>query len=240
MAAMIAGATIGAAAIGAGGSMLANKSSAAMSERMYKHRYQWQVRDLQKAGLNPMLSYMNAAPVPSQPRVENVGEAAVNAGARGFSAAQAAKLQEAQLRNIEFDTNLKNSQAAAADASARSADANANNVAVDTAIKSATVPFAAANAGATYRGLDANARQLNNVADRVAEEVLIKKQERIQNEDLMPLVLEYQRFMNAAAAAKIPEAQAEAQFWSTIGEGGKFAGATGKVMMLIKQMLKRD
>ena len=39
---------VGAAGLAAAGSYFSGKLSARESERMYKHRYQWQVRDMQK------------------------------------------------------------------------------------------------------------------------------------------------------------------------------------------------
>jgi len=224
MAAVIGGAMVGSALIGGAGAMLSGDQSARAAERNYKHRYQWQMQDMRKAGLNPMLAFQHAAPNVPQPTFPNVGEAAAEAGTKAGSVTSAAKLQRAQETNLAFDSNLKNSQAAAADASARAADANAAAVTQDTQIKAATLPYSAANASAQYRQLDALARQANNTADRIAEEVLIKKQERVQNEDLMPLAVEYQRYMVEAAKLGIPEKQADADFWKTVGQGGKWAG----------------
>lgn len=71
---------------------------------MYNNRYQMQVRDLQKAGLNPMLAYAQPAPMPG-----SVGQAPVQkpdmAGAMvqsTLASAQAAKLRQ-ETENLKVE-----------------------------------------------------------------------------------------------------------------------------------------
>lgn len=74
------------------------KSQMRFQRDMYKQRYQFQVEDLKKAGLNPMLAYQQAAP-------------AAPAGAMGqmdapdlVSSARAGMLMKAEKQKIEQDS----------------------------------------------------------------------------------------------------------------------------------------
>lgn len=69
-------------------------------EKMYKNRYRYQMEDMRRAGLNPILAYQNAppgAPSGAQARVSNVGEAAVQGAASGATTGLA-NLQREVLR----------------------------------------------------------------------------------------------------------------------------------------------
>lgn len=91
---------IGGALIGAAGSYFSGKSAADFAERSYKHRYQWQVKDLQKAGLNPMLAVSQGAPNVPQPNFPNLGEGA----ARGAAAGVSASIASAQIANLNSNS----------------------------------------------------------------------------------------------------------------------------------------
>lgn len=101
------------------------------SREMYSTRYQMQVEDMKKAGLNPMLSYMTAAP-----------------GAPGGSAASASnpdfagsynqtRMTSAQTANIEADTQKKTADTAVS-------LAQEANVRTDTLVKQGMIPEIAA------------------------------------------------------------------------------------------------
>lgn len=102
-------------AIGALGSLFDKKtgedsqsSQAAINERMYRHRYQWQMEDMRKGGLNPILSYKQGAPT-----VGSVGGYTSDMASgvpKGISTALAAKRLAAEVDNIRSDTALKNEQ----------------------------------------------------------------------------------------------------------------------------------
>lgn len=80
----------------------------AHQEHMYRHRYQWQMEDMEKAGLNPILSYKQGAPTAG-----TVGgfTSDVSGGLqRGVSSALAVKRLDAEIDNIRADTALKNEQ----------------------------------------------------------------------------------------------------------------------------------
>jgi len=68
---------------GIGGAIASARQAAknrAFQERMYKNRYQYQVKDLRDAGLNPMLAYMQspgAAPAGSAAQIKNPADGVV-------------------------------------------------------------------------------------------------------------------------------------------------------------------
>lgn len=70
-----------------------------------KSRHQWEVEDLERAGLNPVLSAGAAPSMGGSPQAQVFDESA-NAGSVGSSAVQAA-LASAQLKNIKEDTKKK-------------------------------------------------------------------------------------------------------------------------------------
>lgn len=77
----------------------------------YQHRYQWQVQDMQKAGLNPALLYggsSGASSVPSAPAGSSVSP---TAGSDPISAIMDLALLKANIENIKADTGLKNAEA---------------------------------------------------------------------------------------------------------------------------------
>lgn len=112
MAGPLVAAAVG-AGIGAAGSIFSGQQASKFAERAYKHRYQWQVKDMQKAGLNPMLAFQNSAPNVPQPNFPDAGKGAMEGMSHASSARVAAlqmksqvALQDAQIRKTDAETAL--------------------------------------------------------------------------------------------------------------------------------------
>lgn len=100
------------------GDFLAGAANASAVKDAYKHRYQWEVQDLKKAGLNPALAYGHQ---PSTPQVGTMPDLGSSAG-RGYQAMQSGKqssaaarltsaqaaLLEAQTSDLQLNLQLKN------------------------------------------------------------------------------------------------------------------------------------
>lgn len=102
-------------AIGAIGSLFDRKTGEesqerqmAHQERMYKHRYQWQMADMEAAGLNPILSYKQGAPTAGS--VGGFTSDMSGGLSRGVASALAAKRINAEIDNIKADTAMKSEQ----------------------------------------------------------------------------------------------------------------------------------
>lgn len=229
---------IGAAAVGgalsAGGALAAGGQSARAMERSYKKRYQWQVADLKKAGLNPMLAVMNGAPVPQSPQFPNVGEAAVEGAAAAAQGVSSAKLAKETQLNIAFDTNLKNEQAGAAQASARAADATARLNNAEAALKEYRLPYGAKNAEVESLTLDRQFQILGRELEIKGYQSGMSLIELQNLPDVKALQVEYQRLINQATRLGMNEKEADAAFWSSLPESkyGK------ELIPLLKMILK--
>lgn len=88
-----------------------SEAQRAWMEQMAQLRYQYQVKDLKAAGLNPMLAYMQSPAGAGTGSAASIGQPNV-AGAMGVgaTAALAAKRQKAEIKNINEDTRLKQTE----------------------------------------------------------------------------------------------------------------------------------
>lgn len=200
-----AGAAIGQAAGDIIGGWSAGEQSRRTSERMYTHRYQWQMKDLRKAGLNPMLSISNAPPVPAQPIVPDMSQI----GSRTGSAYRAARLNDAEV-------HVARAQEQGVIASARKTNAEAQ-------ILENSPEHSAGNWMRRQTMFEDLQRKLRVEVESLEQDLKGKKLQYATDEELKPLIVSYQRWMAEAARLGIPEAAANARYWEAAGVGGVVA-----------------
>lgn len=220
-------ATIGGALIGAAGSLFSGKQSADFSEKSYKHRYQWQVEDLKKAGLNPMLAYSQGAPNVAQPNFPNTGEAAV----RGASTAVAAKLAMAQMENVKADTELKGSATALNVANARSAS-------IEAGIKEASLPWAPVLAQATAQGADKQIALMQTQINEIAERTVGHRLSNEQLTKIQPLLVKAQELANKGADLDMMRRAVENEWYNAMGASDKYGPAAKFLLQLLERFTR--
>ncbi|WNK14881.1 MAG: DNA pilot protein [Microvirus sp.] len=155
--------TVIGAGIGLLGGILGNKSSAkqaqeqmSFQERMSSTAHQREVADLQKAGLNPVLSATHggsSTPGGAMGQVSNIGESAISGAKAGFEADVQRKLVGQQLlnqgldaENTSIDTQKKISEANLMEDQRKEVRARVINTGQDTAYKAAQTSLAAQQA----------------------------------------------------------------------------------------------
>jgi len=191
-------------------------------ERMSNTQWQRGVKDMQAAGINPMLSVSQgpaSAPQGAMARMESV------TGGRMSERAINTVMSVAQVKSLTAQANSAN-------ASARLQNA-------DAAIKEASVPWSAQNAENQAKILNAQFEKVDQeVINLVSQNVNLendRQRARFELDVMNPLKQAYQEYLNETAKANIPQAQADAAFWSKIQEEG---GITAKVLLFLKQLVK--
>lgn len=166
---------------------------------MSSTQYQRGVEDLKKAGLNPMLAYMNAnasSASVSPPQT-------VNEGSGVGEQVSAAGLAMRQNKLIDAQTNATNAQAASSEAAARKSNAEALIVEAEGKFSSAN---AAHKAGSLKFGMEKLAAEMNTAE---TQKLILDR----EYKELQPLLVEMQKLLNRAQNASLPEKEAIAEFY---------------------------
>lgn len=110
-------------------------------KKMYQNRYQYQMDDMRKAGLNPILSYAQAPPSGPGGSIPNLVAADIAGGAaKGAAAGESA----ARTSRVGDEKELIKQQTTTSAAQGRAADATAANQSADATLKGFAMPKARA------------------------------------------------------------------------------------------------
>lgn len=225
--------------LGAAGSWFSGKSSAEAARENYKHRYQWMVKDLMKAGLNPMLAVGSSPGSVPQPSFENIGEGAT----KGFMAGASAKLINAQIKQSEQTAAAQQAQAQKGFQEAEGQEmqnritaASPQHIDALRVLDPDTGAPKASSASAQERwdselalvkeqGAKLKAdRELVELNQKLARGELTLQELKIQfAPELAEIETAYRAAMAQAAKNNVPATQADAAFWESAGPLGKFA-----------------
>ena len=151
---------------------------------MYMHRYQWQMEDMRRAGLNPILSYKTGAPGGTG---GGGGVSPVNVGApiqagiqSAISTALAAKRQSQELKNMKEQENTERSKQ--------------------------QLNYDSAGSARMKRQLDERNRQMleQTIRIRRADEASAKAAERFYSSDIGQIMRKWELLRRSAIGGKAP------------------------------------
>lgn len=225
MASPVVGSAVG-GLIGAAGSLFSGKQSADFAQESYKKRYQWQVKDLQKAGLNPMLAVSQGPGNVPQPSFPDIGEGA----SRGASAIANLRLLQQQ-QNVALATEQETLQKARGHKLAN--DIVEAQPEYQDAQKALMNPGTAGETSAKRVQLEFAEKEarINNIAQQTVGHELSNK----QLEKIQPVLLEIEKLRQKGLSADLIEKQVNAQWFDAVGASDKY----GQWLKMLLQIISR-
>ena len=145
----------------------------AWSAAQYATRYQTQVKDLEAAGLNPMLAYgqsPGSAPTAQQVQFQNPmasAQQAFHQGAERDVMKQNIEKSKQEVDNLKADVLLKQAQAEAAQGQARASNASATAALLGTVNQSNQAGLTKAQTVSTYSQIQVNQATLPKIAQEI-------------------------------------------------------------------------
>lgn len=192
-----------------------NQENRDWEERMSNTSWQRSTADMLAAGMNPMLAYSQGGA--STPNTSAATVEPEDAMGRGLGSALQQRLLALQLEQQKANIALTEAQTYKTTQEGTSA---------------------ASEARYSDEGELAKVRLTQKQVEDVIQRFQLNEQERIKLVEMLPLLKKQAELQNQLSQLQIPSAQAEAEWWKTIGEAGKGAESGGRLAKAMAEVAR--